>query len=348
MSMNVTMALRAVPFFASWVVMMVAMMMPIAAPMILAFHSAPTSTRHPDDAFVSTWAFAMAYLLVWAVSGIAAYAGVLAAAAVRPALGPATADEIGGLTLMVAGIYQLTPVKQRCLSECRTPIIMTSWHDEAAGALRMGLLHGVYCLGCCWLLFVALFPLGMTIEAMAAVTLIILGEKTLPRPEFVSYGAAAVLVLCGLLMAVAPELPAVLRIFGGLTEDQGLGLGLILGITALFIAANAARPKTLDHPTCKLRRLSFLRAPSVCDPMRRGRPASRPRDWRRRRTVAALPFVKFEAPEPRRFAQRVGNGLVDPSDIPPFKEDVVAFRIFGVGIALRISIEAPIGRAPRN
>ena len=79
--------------------------------------------------------------------------------------------------------------------------------------------------------------------AWCLIPLIILGEKTLPRPEFVSYGAAAALVLCGLLMAVAPELPAVLRVFGGLTEDEGLGLGLILGITALFIAANAARPK---------------------------------------------------------------------------------------------------------
>jgi predicted metal-binding membrane protein len=184
-----------------------------------------------------------AYLLVWAFSGIAAYAGVLVAAAVRPALSPATADEIGGLILMVAGIYQLTPVKQRCLSECRTPMIMTSWHDETAGKYRMGLLHGVYCLGCCWLLFVALFPLRMTIEAMVAVTLIILCEKTLPRPEFVSYGAAAFLVLCGLLIAVAPEFPAVLRVFGSLTQDQGLGLGLILGIAALFLAANAARPK---------------------------------------------------------------------------------------------------------
>ena len=159
--------------------------------------------------------------MVWVFSGIAAYAGVLAAAAAQPALGPATAEEIGGLILMVAGIYQLTPVKQRCLSECRAPVITTSWHDEKAGTFRMGLLHGVYCLGCCWLLFVALFPLDMTIEAMAAVTLIILGEKTLPRPEFVSYGAAAVLVLCGLLMAVAPELPAVLRFSAALPRIRG-------------------------------------------------------------------------------------------------------------------------------
>jgi predicted metal-binding membrane protein len=133
--------------------------------------------------------FVATYFLVWALSGIAVYAGVLAAAAVQLTLGSATAAEIGGLILMVAGIYQLTPVKQRCLSECRRPIIMTSWHRSTAGALRMGLLHGVYCLGCCWLLFIILFPLGMTIEAMAAVTLIILGEKTLPRPEFVSFTA---------------------------------------------------------------------------------------------------------------------------------------------------------------
>src|SRR6516165_9157909 len=137
MTMHITMASpitgpQALRFLAIWVVMMVAMMLPTAAPMILAFHSAQTDKRHPDVAFDSTWAFVAAYLLVWAVSGIAAYAGVLAAAAVRPALGTAAAEDIGGLILMVAGIYQLSPVKQRCLSECRRPIIMTSWHDKTA------------------------------------------------------------------------------------------------------------------------------------------------------------------------------------------------------------------------
>jgi predicted metal-binding membrane protein len=78
MTMHVAMALRAAPFFASWVIIMVAMMSPTAAPMILSFHSAQ-GKRHPDDAFVSTWAFVIAYFLVWAVSGIAAYTGVLAA-----------------------------------------------------------------------------------------------------------------------------------------------------------------------------------------------------------------------------------------------------------------------------
>ena len=226
-------------FLAMWLVMMVAMMLPTAAPMILAFHSVHARNHQPDDAFVATWVFMAAYLLVWALSGIAAYAGALAAAALHPAL----ADEVSGLILMVAGIYQITPLKQRCLSECRRPIIMTSWYHRTADAFHMGLLHGVYCLGCCWLLFVILFPLDMTIGAMAAVTLIILGEKTLRRPEFVSYGAAVILVLYGGLMVVTPGLPAVFGFFGRLSEDVWLRLGLVVWIAVLFIAANAARPK---------------------------------------------------------------------------------------------------------
>jgi len=231
--------LDALLFLAMWVVMMVAMMLPTAAPMVLAFHSVHARNHQPDDAFRATWVFVAAYLLVWALSGIAAYAGVLAAAAAQPML----AAEVNGLILMVAGIYQITPLKQRCLSECRRPIIMTSWYHRTADAFHMGLLHGVYCLGCCWLFFVILVPLDMTIGAMAAVTLIILGEKTLRRPEFVSYGAAVVLVLYGGLMVVTPGLPAVFGFFGRLSEDVWLRLGLVVWIAVLFIAANAARPK---------------------------------------------------------------------------------------------------------
>jgi predicted metal-binding membrane protein len=160
-TMNMTMAsppmgLRAPLFLASWVVMMVAMMFPTAAPMILAFHRVQAVKHQLDDAFFSTWVFVGAYLLVWAFAGIAAYAGVLAAetAAVRAALTPAAEAQVGGVILMLAGIYQLTSLKEVCLSKCRTPIrfIMKSWRDGTAGAFRMGLLHGIYCLGCCWLL----------------------------------------------------------------------------------------------------------------------------------------------------------------------------------------------------
>ena len=152
-----------------------------------------------------------AYLLVWGLSGVAAYAGALAAEAVaaRTALSPAAAARVGGTVLIAAGVYQLTPLKDLCLSKCRTPItfIMTSWRDGPAGALRMGLLHGAYCLGCCWLLFVILFPLGiMNIAAMADITLIIFAEKTLPRGRAVARAAAVALIAYGSAVVGAPQL----------------------------------------------------------------------------------------------------------------------------------------------
>jgi predicted metal-binding membrane protein len=205
-----TMGLRAPMFLAIWVIMMVAMMFPTAAPMILTFHKVQAGKRQRGDAFVSTWVFVAAYILVWTLAGVAAYAGALAAEAVagRVALSPANAARIGGAVLVAAGIYQLTPLKDLCLSKCRTPMtfIMTSWRDGAAGALRMGLLHGAFCLGCCWLLFVILFPLGiMNIAAMAVITLIIFAEKTLPWGRLALRATAAALVAYGAVVIVAPQ-----------------------------------------------------------------------------------------------------------------------------------------------
>jgi predicted metal-binding membrane protein len=215
-TMDMTMAspLRAPLFLASWVVMMVAMMFPTAMPMILTFHNVQAVKYQLADAFVSTWVFVGAYLLVWALAGIAAYAGVLAAeaAAAHAALTPAAEAQVAGVILLLAGLYQLTPLKEVCLSKCRTPIrfIMTSWRDGTAGAFRVGLLHGIYCLGCCWLLFVILVPLGMNVGAMAAVTLIILAEKMLPWPRLMPHAAGVALVLYGALVIASSQLhPAV-------------------------------------------------------------------------------------------------------------------------------------------
>jgi predicted metal-binding membrane protein len=211
-TMDMTMAsppigLRAPLFLATWVVMMVAMMFPTAAPMILAFHRVQAVKYQLDDALVSTWVFVGAYLLVWAFAGIALYGGVLAAG-VSGMRTTASAAEVGGVIFMVAGLYQLTPLKEVCLSKCRTPIrfIMTSWRDGTAGAFRMGLLHGIYCVGCCWLLFVILFPLDMNVGAMAAVTLIIVAEKILPWPRLMPHTAAAALVLYGALVIASSQL----------------------------------------------------------------------------------------------------------------------------------------------
>jgi predicted metal-binding membrane protein len=205
-----TMGLRAPLFLAIWVTMMVAMMFPTAAPMILTFHKVQAGKRARGDAFVSTWVFVTVYILVWTLAGVAAYAGALAAEAItlRAALSSTAAARIGGAVIMLAGIYQLTPLKDLCLAKCRTPItfIMTSWRDGAIGALRMGLLHGAYCLGCCWLLFVILFPLGiMNIAAMAVITLIIFAEKTLPWGRLAPRAAAAALVAYGVVVIAAPQ-----------------------------------------------------------------------------------------------------------------------------------------------
>jgi predicted metal-binding membrane protein len=114
---------------------------------------------------------------------------------------------IGGAVLILAGLYQLSPLKTTCLSKCRTPtsFVLTSWKEGRSGALRMGFEHGVYCLGCCWLLFVILFPLGMmNIAALAAVALLIFAEKTLAVGRVMARVAAVALIGYGIVVILMP------------------------------------------------------------------------------------------------------------------------------------------------
>jgi predicted metal-binding membrane protein len=205
-----TMGLRAPLFLAIWVTMMVAMMFPAAAPMVLTFHRVQAGRRERGGAFVPTWVFVAGYMLVWTLAGAAAYlaASAAEAAAASLELSPETAARIGGSVLVAAGLYQLSPLKDLCLSKCRTPVgfVMTSWREGRLGALRMGLLHGAYCLGCCWLLFAILFPLGlMNIAAMAVLTALVFAEKTLPWGRWAARGTAAVLIGYGALVIAHPR-----------------------------------------------------------------------------------------------------------------------------------------------
>jgi predicted metal-binding membrane protein len=198
-------------FLALWIAMMVAMMFPTAAPMILVFARVHAGRREKGHAFVPTWVFVLAYLVVWTLFGALAYLLAVAGQALAenvPWL-MANAARVGGLAIVLAGLYQLSPLKEICLSKCQSPLtfIMSSWRDGHAGAFRMGLKHGAYCLGCCWLLFVILFPLGMTnVAAMALITLLIFAEKSLPFGRSALRAAAAVLVAYGLLIMLAPQL----------------------------------------------------------------------------------------------------------------------------------------------
>lgn len=206
---RLTAGMRAPLFLAMWTVMMIAMMFPAAAPMILTFARIQGDKRDRGQVFVPTWVFAGGYLLAWVATGALAF--LLASGAdrlaARSALLSDNAARTGGLVLLLAGVYQFTPYKYSCLTKCRTPLqfIMTSWRDGVRGALRMGIEHGAYCVGCCWLLFVILFPLGvMNIAAMAFITAVVFAEKLLPLGRQVTRLAAVALIAYGLLVMLHP------------------------------------------------------------------------------------------------------------------------------------------------
>jgi predicted metal-binding membrane protein len=208
---GLTMGMTAPVFLATWVVMMAAMMLPSAAPMILMFDAIQAGRSRGGRSTVPTSVFVGGYLVVWAAFGVAAYVGALLAGGLSDAWPDVAmiAPRIGGAVIVAAGIYQLTPLKQACLSKCRTPthFVLSSWRDGLAGTFRMGLGHGAYCLGCCWLLFVILFPLGiMNVAAMAVVALLVLAEKTLPVGRRISQLVGVVLVAVGLAIVLLPGL----------------------------------------------------------------------------------------------------------------------------------------------
>ncbi len=157
------------------------------------------------------------YLLVWVASGLVAYLGAVGAETVASHLDLSAEASacIGGLILVAAGLYQLTPLKNLCLTKCRTPMsfIMTSWREGTLGAAQMGAIHGVWCLGCCWLLCAIMFPLGMmNVATLATVTLIVFVEKTHPWGAPLGKVMGALLFAYGLLIVIQPR---ALPIFSG-------------------------------------------------------------------------------------------------------------------------------------
>jgi predicted metal-binding membrane protein len=210
MGLDLTMGMTAPLFLSMWIAMMVAMMFPAAAPMILLFDRIERGKRDAGRSYVPTAYFVGAYVAVWSAFGAFAFAfafGVDRLAADTDWVAGNWA-RVAGFLLVAAGLYQLTPLKQVCLSKCQTPMsfLMTSWRNGKRGAIQMGLVHGGYCLGCCWLLFVVLVPLGvMNIAAMIVITLLVFGEKCLPVGNRLARVAALVLVVYGLVVAVVPS-----------------------------------------------------------------------------------------------------------------------------------------------
>jgi predicted metal-binding membrane protein len=190
--------------YVMWAVMMVAMMAPSAAPMLLMFATLNRKRREREAPYVSTGVFLAGYVIVWAVFSIAATAGnwgLHQASLLSSMMGASTSGYLGGVLLLLAGAFQWSRLKNECLTQCRTPMgfLMTSWREGRGGALRMGLDHGAYCLGCCWALMLLLFVLGiMNLVWIAALAAFVLAEKVLPRSEWVSRGTGVLLAGWGM------------------------------------------------------------------------------------------------------------------------------------------------------
>jgi predicted metal-binding membrane protein len=193
-----------------WWAMMPGMMLPSAAPMILVFATVNRRRRERGQPFVPTLVFASGYLIAWGSFGVLAAVADWAlerAALISPLtgrLGPI----LGPILIITAGIYQLTPLKSACLAHCRSPFdfVLNHWRDGTAGALRMGFGHGLYCLGCCWLLMALLFAFGlMSLLWMAAIAAFVLIEKLFPAGLWIARIAGVLMLGFGVYL-IAPAL----------------------------------------------------------------------------------------------------------------------------------------------
>ncbi len=195
-----------------WIVMMAAMMLPSAAPMVVV-HSAVERRRRelgrPRIRGMSM-AFVGGYLLVWSAFGVVAYALFELA---RSFDLDALAWNRGGRyvaagVIAVAAVYQLTPLQDRCLAKCRSPLgfVVGSWRPGRVGAARMGMEHGAWCVGCCWALMATLFALGlMSITWTIVIAAVIAVEKVLPWKRGANVGVVLLLIVLALGVALVPN-----------------------------------------------------------------------------------------------------------------------------------------------
>jgi predicted metal-binding membrane protein len=187
-----------------WAVMMVAMMVPTAAPMTLMYAAVARKAAAQHNPTAPTFVFVAGYIAMWTVfslvATIAQYA--LDRAALLSPMMVSTSTRFGAALLIAAGIYQFTPLKNTCLKNCRAPahFISRYWRTGNLGAFRLGLRFGAYCVGCCWILMALLFVGGvMNLLWIAAIAIFVLLEKTIPFGDVSGRVAGAAMILVGAL-----------------------------------------------------------------------------------------------------------------------------------------------------
>ncbi len=172
--------------FVMWVVMMIAMMLPSVTPMALLFSKVHRTRRDQNNPFIPTWIFLLGYLLVWMGFSLLAtfLQSYLHTKAWLSCCMVLTHRTIAGMILISVGIFQFTPLKNTCLSHCRSPFqfLMTQWQEGKWGAFFMGFRHGIFCTGCCWALMLLLFVTGvMNLFWIALLSILVLLEKISPK-----------------------------------------------------------------------------------------------------------------------------------------------------------------------
>ena len=207
-------------FVVVWVVMMAAMMFPSVLPMVVVYDR--VSRRHGRTPF-----FVAGYLLTWTAAGLLAYGLFVGGRAVA---GDALAWDTAGRwvaagVLVIAAVYQLTPLKNRCLTKCRGPLrfVIESWREGRLGALRMGAVQGAWCVGCCWALMASLFALGvMSLAWMAFVAALIALEKLAPWRAAANLGIALGLLAIGIALAASPSSVPALTVPGSSSANGAM------------------------------------------------------------------------------------------------------------------------------
>jgi len=196
--------------WAMWAVMMAGMMLPSAAPLLLLYGAAARRRTADRIAAYEIYALAAGYVAIWCLFSIAAVAAQRALS-MRLILSPMmtlTSPILGASVLLVAGVYQMTPLKSVCLRQCRSPLsfFMQHWRPGVRGALRMGVDHGAYCLGCCWALMALLFVGGvMNLAVIGALSVFVGFEKLGPFGVRTAWAGGALLIGAGVWMLLAPR-----------------------------------------------------------------------------------------------------------------------------------------------
>ena len=209
MTMGPTTELGGLGFYTTvWVMMMAAMMFPSVWPIVGMYERIRIARAEAPRS--ATALVVAGYLLTWTAWGVLAFGAIRAARAIFGDFLPwdGAGRWVAAGVVLVAAVYQLTPLKNACLTRCRGPLmfVMENWRPGSWGALRLGAVHGAWCVGCCWALMAALFALGvMSLGWMAFVAGLIAIEKLLPSRTIANYGVAAVLLVVGLALLIDPS-----------------------------------------------------------------------------------------------------------------------------------------------